>query len=70
MDKNALHAIEPTHTGINRCLNFYCIYEKDAYCRLPAISLNEQGVCRQCQMLLPEQDEAILQYRKDQAQKR
>ncbi len=64
------HKIEITHTGLNRCFNSYCIHQKGAFCQLPGISLNDQGVCSQCQMLMPDQDEAVLQYRKDQVQKR
>lgn len=55
----------PALSGVNMCFNAYCIYQKGAYCQLPGISLNEQGVCSECKMLKPDQDAAVLQYRKD-----
>ena len=64
------HKIDTTRTEKNICFNVYCIHQKEAFCQLSRIFLDDRGVCSQCQMLKPDQDETILQYRKDQARKR
>lgn len=63
------HKIHPYNPGVSMCFNTYCVHENNLHCQLPAITLNDQGVCSQCRMVMPENYDPDLQCRKDQLKK-